>query len=219
MAGISLLAKRFSELALQLEEVEATKRQVHTLGMEGIYVDKSKFLNWKVKARNLISMACGKDSEHYTRFVECEQPSMYRTNHDELIDQKAVFYAAKDDYEGGYLNSIRNLIQAEVFDSELDQARGLLSAGYRVAAAVIAGVVLETAVRQLCTDRGIPLGKLDKMNADLAKGGAYNLLVQKRITALADVRNNAAHGHPEQFRDADIVDMIAYIENFVSEQL
>ena len=36
--------------------------------------------------------------------------------------------------------------------------------------------------------------KLGTMNAGLAKQGVYNKLTQKRITALADIRNKAAHG-------------------------
>jgi hypothetical protein len=56
-------------------------------------------------------------------------------------------------------------------------------------------------------------------NADLAKSGAYTVLVQKRITALADIRNNAAHGRPDQFTDRDVDQMMDSIENFVSTQL
>jgi hypothetical protein len=165
-------------------------------------------------------MACGTDSEHYGQFVKSEeQKRIGSTNFSGLKELKAVFLAAKEDYEGGYMNSFRNLVQAEVFDGELDQARELLSGGYSSAAAVVAGVVLETTLRQLCTDKGIPIGKLDRMNTELAKAGTYNLLVQKRITALADIRNNAAHGHPEQFKENDVSDMISYVESFVSKQL
>jgi hypothetical protein len=57
------------------------------------------------------------------------------------------------------------------------------------------------------------------MNSELTKAGAYNLLVQKRITALADIRNNAAHGRTGQFKDNDVSDMISYVESFVSEHL
>jgi hypothetical protein len=46
----------------------------------------------------------------------------------------------------------------------------------------------------MCTEKGLPIGKRDKMNADLAKGGAYHKFRQKQITALADIRNSAAHG-------------------------
>ncbi len=53
--------------------------------------------------------------------------------------------------------------------------------GYSTAAAVIAGVVLETALRELCDKESISHGKLDKMNSDLTKASVYNKLVQKQI--------------------------------------
>lgn len=101
----------------------------------------------------------------------------------------------------------------------MEQARELLASQYLSAAAVVAGVVLETSLRQLCVDKGIPVGKLDKMNADLAKARTYHLLVQKRITAIADIRNNAAHGHPELFTAEDVDDLISYIERFLTDYL
>jgi hypothetical protein len=52
--------------------------------------------------------------------------------------------------------------------------------------------VLETGLREKCADNAIEPGKLDKMNADLAKAGINNKLVQKHITALADILNGAA---------------------------
>jgi len=223
VANTSALAKRFAELASQLESVEATKRSEPSPNFPRDppvdRIDNDLFLNWKVKARHLISMACGTESEHYRQFVKSEMPQIYKTSFAALEELKAIFLAAKEDYEGGYLNSFRNLVQAEVFGTELDQARELLSGGYSSAAAVIAGVVLETTLRQLCTDKGIPVGKLDRMNSELTKVGAYNLLVKKRITALADIRNNAAHGHPEQFKDNDVSDMISYVKSFISDHL
>ena len=131
----------------------------------------------------------------------------------------AVFLAAKEDYEGGYLYKYRDLIQAGVFDSELEQAEELFASGYYAAAAVIAGVVLETKVRQLCEDKGLPVGKLDKMNADLARAEVYSKLTQKQITALAHVRNSAAHGNADEFETNDIANMLRDIRNLLSDQL
>ncbi|KAF0200702.1 MAG: hypothetical protein FD173_2254 [Gallionellaceae bacterium] len=143
----------------------------------------------------------------------------FSTNHDIFQRLKAIFLAAKEDYEGGYIFSIRSLVQAEIFDSELEQAGELLRAGYVGAAAVIAGVVLETALRDSCSQRSIDMGKLDKMNADMAKAGVYSILVQKQITAFADIRNNAAHGNYEKFNNDDIVSMISRIERILAEHL
>jgi hypothetical protein len=212
----SILAKRFLELEEQTKDIESTKAQ-GDFGMTRI--DGSLLLNWKTKVRNLLSAACGKESEHYISFLAVDGPSMYRGNYEELQDLIAVFQAAKEDYEGGYITSIRALVQAEVFDTELDQARELLTAGYYSPSAVVAGVVLETTLLQLCADRGILVGKLDKMNADLVKANAYNVSVQKRVTALADIRNNAAHGHPERFTAEDVGEMISYLERFLADHL
>lgn len=143
---------------------------------------------------------------------------MYVTNYEVFRSLRAVLLAAKEDYEGGYLNKIRQLVQAEVFDSELEQAEELLNSGYITAAAVIAGVVLETGMREMCVDRGLQVGKLDKMNADLAKAGAYNKLMQKQITALADIRNSAAHGKSDQFAKDDVSSIIRDVQKILASR-
>lgn len=214
----NIVTRRFAELLSQADELAKTKK--HNAGDMGYSfdsVDEEQFIGWKVKARNLLSIACGNDSEHYKDFKKLEGPQSFRDSWQESQQLRAVLQAAQEDFEGGYITTLRAIVQAEVYDSEIDQARGLLSRGYHVPAAVVAGVVLETAIRQLCANRGIVAGKLDKMNADLCKAGLYTLLVQKRITALADIRNNAAHGHPEKFNRDDVDDMIRQVERFLAD--
>ena len=87
------LATRFAELASQLEAVEATKRYEDSPNFPGERIDRidnNLFLNWKVKARHLISMACGTDSEHYRQFVE---------GHDDDTTPH-VYFAPKSVYMG-----------------------------------------------------------------------------------------------------------------------
>jgi hypothetical protein len=214
---IQFLKKRFEELEEQLSDVEGTKRHKRMEYFEGDFVDDHLLAGWCVKARNLLSQACGPDSEHYRVFLSAQETRMMSTNFDTLQRVKAVFLAAKEDYEGGYLRSVRSLVHAELFANELEQAAELLQSGYKVAAAVVAGVVLETTLRSLCTDKNIPVSKLDKMNADLAKAGVYNVLMQKRVTMLADIRNKAAHGDTEGFTGDDVRGMIADVERFVAD--
>ena len=140
-------------------------------------------------------------------------------NYTKFNTLRGILSAVKNDYENGYLLSMRTLIEAEVFDSELEQANELLSNNYYVASAVIAGVVLETTLRTLCDKESIEHGKLDKMNAELAKKGIYNKLQQKKITALADIRNSAAHGKIEEFNKDDVKSMIKDIESFLIAHL
>ena len=86
---------------------------------------------------------------------------------------------------------------------------------------MVAGCVLEDCLRRLCGKHELALParpKLDSMNADLARAGVYNKLTQKRITAIADIRKNAAHGNWDQFDQADVKDMIDWVANFVEAQ-
>jgi len=56
------------------------------------------------------------------------------------------------------------------------------------------------------------------MNADLAKADVYNKLTQKQITALADLRNSAAHGQTG-FTGADVSSMIRDIRSLLADRL
>jgi hypothetical protein len=212
--------RRFDELSKQAEAIEASKKTRHNelLGV-GTFVDQTALLNWQVKALHLISAVCGERSQHFIAFGKAGASAPYTTNYALFIKMNAVFNAAKEDYAGGYLHEIRDLIEARVFNNELEQAEELLASGYYVAAAVIGGVVIETRLRQLCEDKGIPSGKLDKMNADLAKADVYNRLTQKQITAIADIRNSAAHGETGRFELKDVKDMLRDVRNLLADRL
>ncbi len=213
---LNKLSNRFDELFKEVPLLEST-----IVPVDGGYykMDEAALLVWEVKVKSLLISSCGKESIHYSEFLEAKKTHQYESTSDVFKRLQSVFIAAMDDYKGGFLTSIKNLIQADVFDSELEQANELLNSGYKLASAVIAGVVLETALRDLCVRESILTGKLDKMNADLTKKGVYNKLQQKRITALADIRNSAAHGKPNEFSENDVKNMIKDIEQFLAVQL
>lgn len=56
---------------------------------------------------------------------------------------------------------------------------------------------------------------MDPMNVELTKAGVYNTLIQKRITALADLRNKAAHGKWNEFDGTDVRQMIDQVRTFM----
>lgn len=218
MSNISVLANRFAELERIAEDILSRKTHYKSDYTGDTWqVDQSQALTWIVNVEHLLSLLGGGNSVHARVFTEAKPSKYLEGGHSRFLRLQAIFSAAKSDFDGGLTQSVASLIHAEVFDSELDQARGLLEHGYKVPAAVIAGVVLETSIRTLCTNRSIPHGKLDKMNTDLSKAGLYTLLVQKRVTALADIRNNAAHGHPEKFTEEDVADMIKQVERFLTD--
>jgi hypothetical protein len=211
-------AQRFEELNEQLRLIETTKtvRTHHDRTYD--VVNREKFDEWIVKVKTLLGNACGKDSEHYKSFNNIDEYT-YHDTFETLLRHRAVFNAAKEDYLGGYCNTLKNIIEAEVFESQIEQAEELLGKGYYVPAAVIAGVVLETHIRELCLENNMPTGKLNKMNDDLAKNGIYNVIIQKQITELAAIRNSAAHGkendEKEGFTLEQVKTMIAGIKNIL----
>ena len=84
---------------------------------------------------------------------------------------------------------------------------------------VVAGVALEIAIKELCTRSNISYAKLDTMNIELCKKGAYNLGMQKQVTTWAHSRNKAAHGEWKEYTDADVQDLIRGVARFVAEYL
>ncbi|EGQ8503932.1 DUF4145 domain-containing protein [Vibrio vulnificus] len=210
------LAQRFNELKNQYLEIEQTKKHVSGAFGSTDTIDIDALTSWKVKVKNLLVTVCGEQSQHFIAFIKGEESSYsLESQYSILTRLGAIFDAAKEDFEGGYLNTLKQLVQAEVFESELEQAEELLASGYKIAAAVIAGVVLETALRDLCTENDIAHASLNAMNTQLTKQGVFNKLQQKQVTALADIRNSAAHGNPDQFTEQDVKNMIRDIETFL----
>jgi hypothetical protein len=209
---------RLQELIEQASKVQATRTSrsgggITYLGDDAVNYEMSH--QWGVSALNILSRVFGKDSDHYKRFNE-----LFPKLHDyhPILKGLGILKAAKDDYEKGYLFETRNLIQAELFDDFLEQAEYLLQSGYYAPAAVVAGAVLEDGLRQLCIRNGVAVSakpKLDMMNADLTKAQVYTVLVQKKITALADLRNKAAHGKWTEFTEQDVREMLPQVRSFM----
>lgn len=160
----------------------------------------------------------GPDSQYYRNFTK--QNDHKWPSFSPIKQSYGVLLAAKDDLQHGILEPMKTLVAAELFDDFLGQAEFLLDSGYHQPAAVLAGAVLEDGLRKLCAKKNILLPekpKLDKMNTDLAKAGAYTALIQKRITALADIRNNTAHGKWDVFTPDDVKDMFISVRRIMED--
>jgi hypothetical protein len=131
--------------------------------------------------------------------------------------------ALRDDYASGYLQSVVELIHADVFADFLDMARYLLEHDYKDAAAVITGSVLEEHLRKLCGKNGMPVAKADgspkktdTLNSELAEAGIYSKLDQKSVTAWLDLCNKAAHGHYSEYTKDQVALMLQGVLDFAS---
>ncbi len=211
------IMKRLDELLEMGEQVLATRRSPGPNVIGDDRVNSQIAYQWATSVQNLLARVFGLDSEHYKNFTKRVESHL---TYYPVFCAQGILKAAKDDYENEQLFEVRQLVEAELFDDLLEQAEHLFDSDYYQPAAVIAGCVLEDGLRKLCQKNGIALPekpKLDKMNADLAKAGVVSKLVQKRITALADLRNKAAHGQWDQFIKEDVGEMIPAVRRIMEE--
>lgn len=134
-----------------------------------------------------------------------------------------IVKALKDDIDSGYIQSLIELIHAEVFSDFLEMAIHLNDSGYKDAAAVIAGSTLENHIKKLAQKNNISMLttngksiKADRLNADLANATIYSKLDQKNITAWLDLRNKAAHGNYTDYNKEQVKLLIIGIQDFIT---
>jgi len=185
-------------------------------------VDDIAYMRFRTEALNLIKRACGENSDHYQQMKTLAENKSTALNSYYFKDCYGVLEAASRDYEGGMIFQVRAMVAAELLDDFLEQAEHLFEQGFHVPAASLAGAVLEDTLRKLSESKGIPIPdktSIDKLNGELVKAGIYDKLVLKRITAIADVRNNADHGHFDKFKKEDVEDMLKWVRRFSADFL
>lgn len=134
----------------------------------------------------------------------------------------AILRAARDDIEGGYLQSIETLASASVFTDFLEMANHLLDNDYKDPAASLIGAVLEDGLRRICTSSGITLKAREdtsSLSQKLLQKQIYNPLQHKQIQVWNDIRNNADHGKFGEYKAGDVADMLKGVSNFLSNYL
>lgn len=116
------------------------------------------------------------------------------------------------------------MVNSGTFSDILSQAEQLVSDGYDRAAAVVAGVVLETHLRKLSELNNVPIVKengqnypADFLNRQLSKDNlVYNKTTQKGVTRWLGIRNDAAHSINFGVDTKSVELMIEEIENFIN---
>jgi hypothetical protein len=141
------IIKRFEEMVTLGRQVLATRRAPSPGFLTSDFVDVQQANQWFTSSLSLISRVLGEGSEHYAAMKRQFTDYPKFPNVEQAL---GTLLAAQDDVQSGALFRLRSLVAAELFDEFLEQAEALHSAGYVAPAAVIAGAVLEDALRKLC---------------------------------------------------------------------
>jgi hypothetical protein len=140
-----------------------------------------------------------------------------------LAPLAGILKALRADYDAGNLQSIVELVHADIFADFLEMADYLLQQGYKDAAAVIVGSVLEEHLRKLAQKSGIAVvqssgapKKADMINAELAAAVVYSKHDQKSLTAWLDLRNKAAHGKYTEYTTEQVALTLQGVRDFAA---
>ena len=111
------------------------------------------------------------------------------------------------------LFDIRQLAQADLFDSELDAAKELAKNKFTRAAGAVAGVVLERHLSELCANHDVTVKKknpqISDLNDALKNASVIDTPQWRSIQQLRDLRNLCAHDKQTEPTADQVEDLVA----------
>lgn len=125
--------------------------------------------------------------------------------------QVSILKSAKKKFEST-LFDITEVLQSDLFDSELDAAQNLAKNGFVRAAGAVAGVVLEKHLAHVCGQHGLKSKKHHPSISDfyqlLKEASVIDTPMWRYIQHLGDIRNLCDHGRDREPTREEVLEMI-----------
>jgi hypothetical protein len=209
------LKETFSRRFAELEEYFAAMPYRNYGSVTGRYVPDGFWRKWATSAENLIKAAFGDGSPHYKRFAELYAHT--GQGEDSVKALHAVFAAAKDDFDGGYVFDVDLRVSGEVFGDFVGLARQALSDGHKDVAAVLATAALEDALKRFALINGLDVdGKSMQDVVNALKGAGLVAGAQKSLLdTMPKLRNAALHAEWSKLSEADVGSVLGFVEQFL----
>lgn len=134
--------------------------------------------------------------------------------------QCEIMYSIKGVLENQF-NKIRETIQKQIFDSEIDSAEYLFDSKLLRAAGAICGVIIEKSLLNLANVNSIHITKkkphISDLNTVLYANKIIDSTINKLILYLADIRNKCDHYSPKnEPTDDEVRDLIDGTKKIIS---
>lgn len=117
------------------------------------------------------------------------------------------------------LFDISQLVQADLFDSELDSAKELNKNKFTRGAGAIAGVVLEKHLAQVLANHNLKSAKknpsISDFNDNLKSSEVYDTPTWRKIQHLGDIRNLCDHNKTRDPKQEEVDELISGVEAII----
>jgi len=212
------LSKRIDELISMADNVliTTTNTVLRTVNLEG-------YNSFRTASLSFLKNTFGETHPYYENFnvgVRAIASAAY------VEIGRGILKAAKDEIDKGWFVTVRGIVSAEIFSDFLEMADYLLLEGYKDAAAVMIGSVLEEHLRQLCKKHDVHIEiikngknkpkKAEQLKSELAGKSVYNIVDQQNVTAWLALRNKAAHGKYNEYTIKQVELMHQGVKDFIS---
>lgn len=129
----------------------------------------------------------------------------------EFEQQVNILKAARSTLKS-WLIDLKFVLQADLFDSEIDSARAIAKNGFLRPAGAICGVVLEKHLREVCGVHGIVVRKkspgISNFNQSLRDKDVVTISQWRFVQHLADIRNVCDHDKGREPTTDEIEDLL-----------
>lgn len=228
------MPKLDTRIAAEVDDLVQVGQRLHrnaSTSSSGLGGDElAELAMWVTRLGQLVVELYGEKSQHFAAYHRALATinfyNLHSNNYEHFTQVLGIAKAVQHDIRNGLLVKLQSLAQAEVLADFLERGEHLLDDGYKDAAAVIIGTVLENVLRKLCERATLPLvgegGKpltMESLNAQLAKAEVYSRLVQKQITSWAQVFGQAARGEFDGYTLEHVKMMLLFVQGFTSEHL
>lgn len=135
-----------------------------------------------------------------------------------MRQQAAILEGARARFESS-LFDIRQLLQADLFDSELEAAAHLLKNKFTRAAGALAGVVLEKHLGEVCLKHNVSIKKKDpsisELNDALKNANVIEVPQWRFVQHLGDIRNLCDHSKKTEPTNQQVQDLIEGVAKII----
>jgi len=117
------------------------------------------------------------------------------------------------------LANIQGVLQADLFDSEIDAAKHLKKNGHLRAAGVVASVVLESHLSKVCQNHEITIRKtkpsIGDFNSTLYDANIYDIVIMRKIQHLGDIRKLCVHKKEREPTPEEVQELIEGVDKVI----